>query len=484
LSDRRGLGEILREADLITEQQLEEALRLQKVHGERLASILVRQRVLTEKFAVTYLGRKIGVPAVDLSKFDVNLALFELIPLDVCQRFMVVPIRVEGHRMHLAMSDPLDQKLVAQIEFITGGRITPMVALESSLKSTLLEAKRSMKAAPARVPAAPSAPTAAADGGVATAVAAAPAVLRPAPAPSPPSLDSGPTTPPSRVPLASSPEPSAVFESLAGAVLPVKVPLDSLPRPFELAESILLVDDSEVALKMIEAALAKKGYRVTTARGGRAGLQRVRESMPDLVILDGMLPDVHGFEVCQLIKKDERLRHIPVLILSAIHTGWRFAEDVKQKYGADDYLTKPFEAADLIRRVQSLLKKPQVLPPQANEAAHKHLKDGVDHFQAERLEEAIAAYQKGLAVNAWSDLLHYYLAMALEKDGRVFEAIHHYEKAIQINPQFYDAITALANLYQRQEFWRKSREMWELALDATNDPAVKARIKEHILSLL
>src|SRR5690242_6939343 len=96
VTDRRGLGEILREADLITEEQLEEALRLQKVHGERLASILVRQRVLTEKFAVTYLGRKLGVPAVDLTKTELNLALFELLPIDVCQKLMVVPVRVEG----------------------------------------------------------------------------------------------------------------------------------------------------------------------------------------------------------------------------------------------------------------------------------------------------------------------------------------------------------------------------------------------------
>ena len=53
-----------------------------------------------------------------------------------------------------------------------------------------------------------------------------------------------------------------------------------------------------------------------------------------------------------------------------------------------------------------------------------------------------------------------------------------------MNPEFYDAITALANLYQRQEFWRKAAEMWELALSATKDEAVRKRIKDHLLSLL
>ncbi len=65
---KRELGEILREADLVNDAQLSEALALQRTFGERLASILVRQRILTEKFAVTYLGRQLGIPAVDLSK--------------------------------------------------------------------------------------------------------------------------------------------------------------------------------------------------------------------------------------------------------------------------------------------------------------------------------------------------------------------------------------------------------------------------------
>ena len=66
--------------------------------------------------------------------------------------------------------------------------------------------------------------------------------------------------------------------------------------------------------------------------------------MPDLVILDGMLPEVHGFEICRQLKTSERFRHIPVIMVSAVHIGWRFAADVKEKYGADDYLEKPFEA--------------------------------------------------------------------------------------------------------------------------------------------
>jgi CheY-like chemotaxis protein len=207
--------------------------------------------------------------------------------------------------------------------------------------------------------------------------------------------------------------------------------------------------------------------------------------MPDLVVLDGTLPEVHGFEICRQLKTSERFRHIPVIMVSAVHTGWRFVADVKEKYGADDYVEKPFEPADLLRRVDALLNRaPAGLPPDSEAAARQHLKEGVIALKQDRPQDAIASFTRGLAIDQFNDMLHYYLAMTYEKRDMVFHAIDHYERAIQTNPEFYDAITALANLYQKQEFWRKAVEMWELALAATKDEAVRARIKDHLLSLL
>src|SRR3954451_13236899 len=106
---RQELGEILLKADLVTEQQLKEALALQQTFGERLASVLVRQHILTEKFAVTYLGRQLGIPGVDLSKTEIDLALLEMVPLELCERKLVFPVRVEGRHLQIAMSDPMDK---------------------------------------------------------------------------------------------------------------------------------------------------------------------------------------------------------------------------------------------------------------------------------------------------------------------------------------------------------------------------------------
>jgi DNA-binding response OmpR family regulator len=475
---RKELGEILLEADLVSEGQLSEALALQRTYGERLASILVRQRILTEKFAVTYLGRQLGIPAVDLSKTEIDLSLLDIIPLELCERHLVFPVRIEATRLQLAMSDPMDHVLVSEIEFKTGVRLAPTIALESSIKNAVVEARRAIKAGRKKIIPNVQRPR---DGAPTAAVEAPAAAVAAAPAPPEPA-----TLP---VPAAHLEEKErVVFETLAGS--PLQTTGGSAPAPVarvpavEEVQSILAVDDDDSILQLMVEMLQSRKYRVITARTGREALARVREAMPDLVVLDGMLPEVHGFEICRQLKTSERFRHIPVIMVSAVHTGWRFAADVKEKYGADDYVEKPFEAADLLRRVETLLTRTPSVSPDSEAAARQHLKEGVIALKQDRLDDAIAAFKRGLGIDQFNDMLHYYLAMTYDKKDMVFHAIDHYETAIKINPDFYDAITSLANLYQRQEFWRKAVEMWELALSATQDDAVRARIKDHLLSLL
>jgi DNA-binding response OmpR family regulator len=472
---RKGLGAILREADVISERQLRDALSAQKTFGERLASVLVRQCTLTEKFAVTYLGRQLGVPGVDLSRQEIDLDLLSKVPLDLCERHLVFPIKVQGTRLQIAMADPNDLRLVSEIEFKTGARLAPMIALDASIKNAIVEARRALKSGQKTIrPNVQKAGRLAAPSGNAAGV-------------TPGAEGRGPDGDVEVLHVESvmdEVQELAIIESLGSA------PAGSPAAParalaVEETQTILAVDDDPSVLRMIEMLLQSKRYRVLTARAGREALAKVRESMPDLVILDGMLPEVHGFEICRQLKTSERFKHIPVVMVSAVHTGWRFAADVKQTYGADDYVEKPFEAADLLRRVEALLSRaPETVAPASEVAARQQLKEGVIALKNDKLDEAVAAFQRGLAIDQFSDLLHYYLAMTYEKKDMVFHAIDHYEKAIELNPSFYDAITSLANLYQKQEFWRKAVEMWELALAATTDETVRSRIKDHLLSLL
>lgn len=460
---RKELGEILRQADLVTDEQLAEALKLQESLGERLASVFVRQNVLTEKFAVTYLGRQLGVAPVDLSRHPIDLELLKFVPLDLCERKLVFPFGIVGNRLELAMSDPLDRTLLSEIEFKTGVRIAPFIALESSIKNAVFEARRALRAGQATIN---------------------PNVQRAKPVPPPAAPPAAPQAGPVKVAEFDDRE-RTVLETLAGAPIPVTSPTGPprLASPEELT-TVLVVDDDVAVLKATEAILATRRYRVATARNGREALAAVRARTPDLLVVDGMLPEIHGFEICRQIKRSERFRHIPVIMVSGVYKGWRFAADVKETYGADDYLEKPFEPRELLRRVEMLLKRPSTVAPVSEATARQLLKDGVTSLNEGRLEGAIASFERGLAIDQFNDVIHYYLGVAWERKENAFKAIGHYERAIQLNPELYDAITALATLYEAQEFRRKSAEMWELALTTTRDEAVRAAIKQHLLALL
>jgi len=120
-------------------------------------------------------------------------------------------------------------------------------------------------------------------------------------------------------------------------------------------ESILVVEDEEDILELVKYNLAKEGYRVSGAASGEVGLKAARSSLPDLIVLDLMLPGIDGLEVCKLLKNDSKTQHIPVIMLTAksedsdIITGLEI--------GADDYLTKPFTPKVLIARVRSVLRR-------------------------------------------------------------------------------------------------------------------------------
>ncbi len=118
----------------------------------------------------------------------------------------------------------------------------------------------------------------------------------------------------------------------------------------EAAESTILVaDDEPINRALIQRRLERAGYRVLTAQNGREAVERAREYLPDLIILDVMMPEMDGLQACRLIKSDEETSTIPVIFLSA-----RDETDVKVSglsLGANDYISKPFKAEELLARV-------------------------------------------------------------------------------------------------------------------------------------
>lgn len=116
---------------------------------------------------------------------------------------------------------------------------------------------------------------------------------------------------------------------------------------------ILVVEDEESLLKLESILLTSKGYDVTGVGDGTAALREVAVNRPDLVILDIMLPEIDGFEVCRRIKGDPATAAIPVVMLTAKKNSQDFARGVQ--VGADAYVTKPFKSARVIEVIEGLL---------------------------------------------------------------------------------------------------------------------------------
>lgn len=120
-------------------------------------------------------------------------------------------------------------------------------------------------------------------------------------------------------------------------------------------KTILIVEDEESLLKLESILLTSKGFDVKGAPNGQAALDAIAENPPDLVLLDIMLPEIDGFEVCRRIKSNPATRHLPVIMLTAKKSREDMARG--EKVGADWYITKPFKSAMVIETIQRFLNK-------------------------------------------------------------------------------------------------------------------------------
>jgi adenylate cyclase len=156
----------------------------------------------------------------------------------------------------------------------------------------------------------------------------------------------------------------------------------------ERAWKILVVDDTPQNIKVLDAILSPRGYRVVTARSGAEALQKIRDEAPDLVLLDILMPGMSGYEVAQRLRADPTTGVLPIVMVTALG-----AQEEKVKAieaGADDFLTKPVNQLELLARVKSLLRIKQyhdTIQSQASQLAewNRTLEDRVSR-QVEELE--------------------------------------------------------------------------------------------------
>jgi len=118
--------------------------------------------------------------------------------------------------------------------------------------------------------------------------------------------------------------------------------------------TILIIEDDPISSKLLESTLKKENYLIFTAQKGQDGLSIAKEVIPDIILLDIMLPDINGFEVCRKLRVDNKLENVAIIIITSLHDKESHREGIE--VGADDFLTKPFDNEELKLRVKAIAK--------------------------------------------------------------------------------------------------------------------------------
>lgn len=488
--DKKPIGRILLKRKLISQEELDRQLETQKSarDGVPLASRIASSGVVPETEVLRALSEQFGVPGIDLTQLTLALEALDLVPREVAESSRVLPVLVKEDRLFLAMGNPQDKRVVDELEFVTGRRIYPYVAISTTLENTIREAYDAKEQGQthhfgaavqrAAVPEAPKEPRVVVDQQIQQAA----------------DEDSLTTSEfgemgeeVSRAEELSDEMRHAV--GLEPRVESISTAKTKPPPPGHGgAKRILVVDDEDDIRKLVRRLLTDRGHKVIEADRGLIALRLVKEETPDLILLDAMLPEVHGFDIARRIKGSAKYGAVPILMMSAVYRGWRIAEDLKTNYGIEDYIEKPFRIAELITKVDTLLTrdagKPVHDPETIDQTAARYLEQGINAYKAGNVDAAIELLKQGIGVDPLAYRLRYHLALIYGKRGQFYDGITELERAVDLNPRHFPALKNLAVLYEKAGFKNKAVEMWERCIPTSPDTETRESIKAHLLRLL
>lgn len=489
---RQPLGQLLVKRQVVQPTELREALAAQSGTGRRLASELLARGVADELSLLKTLTLQVGVPGVCIRQLVLPLRFLDVLPQATATSRRVLPVWVDRERIFLAAADPDEQssgaappELEAELAFLERKRVVICVALASPLEGLIMRAYEAKARGELELRGA-----GAEEGAVELSLVQADEVTH--------------------VPLELLPEgeltqgrqgsdTSASIEiDLTGDEQEGDLSVNSMPdisavltaEPADEAAQracALVVDDDEDLARLISRLLVSRGLDVRQAHRGLAALAAIKAAPPDLIILDAMLPELHGFDIVQKIKQSERYQHIPVVMMSSVYRGWRIAEDLKDSYGVEAFLEKPFPLDVLWKTVDRVLAaargggRRRRMPSSAQRA----YRDGLERFRAKDIDGAISSLKQAIASDPLAAKLHFQLGVLyLKKRGMIYQAMQAFEEAVQLEADFFAALRSLAVLYQRKGFKNKAVDMWERALRCSPDEETAGQMRKHLMSLL
>ncbi|HYD39862.1 MAG TPA: response regulator [Anaeromyxobacter sp.] len=450
------IGDLLVKRGAATQADVDRAARDAQAKGVPLLSYLLLAGA-DEGALAGALAERHHMPGVDLSRSTLSLEAMALVPRPVAETDVILPLSLEGGRLHLGMSQPLDERVVSEVRFVTGLEVSPYAAVKHALARTIADAYDALARGEAvwrgkNGPPAPHLALVLPDAG---------------------DLEDG-------VEIVDADADVAVDDE--GVPIEVVYP-EPLPPRADGRPVALVVDDEPEIRQLVQKTLEAKGYAVETAADGEQALAKADALVPDVILLDAMLPKVHGFEACRRLKASSRTRLIPVVMMTAVYRGWRFAQDARENYGAEDYIEKPFRLDDLFRRVQAarqssaarLTTEPTPAEPLVQRAREQLARGDVDGA-AGILAEAVRA-------DPYAAEAQFLLGKTLQARGDAFAAMTALERAAELRPNHQAALRALSALYEEKGFRRKAASALERAL-ATAPEAARAELRAELLRLL
>jgi len=477
---KKRIGQILLSKQLIDKNQLQSALGRQKQFGGRLASQCLILGFLSEEELLESLSQQVGCPAIILKESVFYLDNFKTFPKKITQQYSVVPFKVDDEFIHLAMVDPHKLNIIDDLSFVSGKKICPYIALQISLKDTIESAFFKMQTGD--------------DEYFIGSESSRDEDKREC------SLKIIPLSQNIKEEIKVSKTPS----SMAISVKELEYDTPGLAGEKDIEKpdglkvgqkrtkpTILVVDDDNDIRNILRLKLETSNFHVTEAATGHAGLEEVSKQIPDLIVLDAMLPGLHGFDVCQRLKNSKQYGYIPIIMITAAYKGWRYEQDIKSVYKADSFLEKPFNPQLLLQKIRELINDSEkiegekdVLGEDIYQKREQCFKQGLYHYQNQNFETAIGLFKKGLDCDPFANKFHFYLASAYIRLNDSYGAIAELEKTIELAPDHFSALNNLALLYEKMGFKKKSFEMWERALGVCSDHEIKTKIKEKLIRQL
>ncbi|HTV20624.1 MAG TPA: response regulator [Polyangiaceae bacterium] len=475
------------------------------------------------------LSERYGVPALDLEQVCLKTEDLGNVPRSLAQHHLLIPVLASPDRLFVAMTDPSQIDVIQEVEFVAGKRVYAYAAPAEDIAEAIERAYLAKERGAAHF-VGPSCPpeTLRKAGLLAEAPPEQPVVIEPAgmpveptltevasPAPEQPqemeapSAGSGPGATVSAYP----PPRRSSLPPTHGGVLPdegdddwaaVQNAFDELldedsavsrlpegdgfdePRP-ATGKVVLVADDDAESRGMIERALLAEGYHVRTADNGRKVLRSIKDKAPDLLIVSALLPEVHGFEIAQRLRGSQRYGNLPIVMIGAMHRGWRWAEDQRESCGVEHYIEHPLEPQAITGAVARALRStppPDEPSPDISARAERALEQGMLAYRNGDVLGAIAHLEEGAAIDPLAYRLHFHLGLLFAQQGQTYDAIRALERAVEINSRHFGGVKNLAILYGQVGFRNRAVELWQRGLSLAPDDETRSAIREHLAGLL